>query len=219
MKIYGEVENKGFELNLTHTRTVGNLKYSIGGNISYARNKVIVGNEPPAAESYQAVKGKPVGSRLVYKAIGIFSTPEQLNDYPHMQAAKAGDIIYEDVNGDKAINSLDQIRLDETPTPQIVYAINASVQYANFDLTVLFQGQEKAISNFYETIDNLQDKSFYFPIMNPNGLGNFLQWRADGRWTHDNPNGYTTTRRRDAMETTTQRIQAHTGSSTQDFSA
>ncbi len=84
-------------------------------------------------------------------------------------AQKAGDIIYEDVNGDKSINSLDQIRLDETPTPQIVYAINASVQYANFDLTVLFQGQEKAISNFYETLDNLQDKSFYFPIMNPNG--------------------------------------------------
>ncbi len=50
---YGEVENNGVELNLTHSRTVGKFKYSIGGNISCARNKVIVGNEPPAAESYQ----------------------------------------------------------------------------------------------------------------------------------------------------------------------
>lgn len=185
---FGEVENKGFELNLLHTRTVNKLTYSIGGNISYARNKVIVGNEPPSAEAYQAVAGKPIGARLVYKAMGIFRTTEEVNAYPHMPGAKPGDIQYEDVNNDNILNSLDQIRLDETPTPQITYAINASVRYANFDLAILFQGQEKAISNFYETIDNLQDKNFYFPIMNPNGLGNFLQWRADGRWTHDNTN-------------------------------
>ncbi|HEY3403140.1 MAG TPA: TonB-dependent receptor [Ohtaekwangia sp.] len=183
---YGEVENKGFELSLNHTRTVNKLTYSIGGNISYAKNQVIVGNEPPAAESYQAVKGKPVGARLVYRAIGIFSSAEEVNNYPHLQGAKAGDIIYEDVNGDNVLNSRDQVRLDETSMPQLVYAINASVQYANFDFTILFQGQEKAISNFYETLDYLQDKNFYFPIMNPNSLGNFLQWRADDRWSYDN---------------------------------
>jgi TonB-linked SusC/RagA family outer membrane protein len=186
---FGEVENKGFELTLSHSRTVNSkLSYAVGGNISYAKNKVIVGNEPPSAEPYQAVAGKPIGARLVYRALGIFSTVEDVNTYPHMPGAKAGDIKYEDVNGDNILNSLDQIRLDETPTPQIMYSINASVKYANFDLSILFQGQEKAISNFYETLDNLQDKNFYFPIMNPNGLGNFLQWRADGRWTHDNTN-------------------------------
>lgn len=183
---YGEVENKGIELNLTHTRTVNKVTYSVGGNISYARNKVIVGLEPPLAESYQAVKGKPIGSKLVYKSLGIFSTMEDVTAYPSLPGAKPGDIKYEDVNEDGILNSLDMVRLDETATPQIVYAINASVKYANFDLSILFQGQEKAISNFYETLDNLNDKNFYFPIMNPNGLGNFLQWRADDHWTHEN---------------------------------
>jgi TonB-linked SusC/RagA family outer membrane protein len=185
---FGEVENKGFELNLLHKRTINKLTYSVGGNVSYARNKVIVGNEPPSAEPYQAVKGKPIGARLVYKALGIFSTTEEVNSYPHMPGAKPGDIKYQDVNEDGILNSLDQIRLNETSTPQLVYAINASVQYAGFDLSILFQGQERAISNFYETLDNLQDKNFYFPIANPNGLGNFLQWRADDRWTYDNAN-------------------------------
>jgi TonB-linked SusC/RagA family outer membrane protein len=185
---FGEVENKGFELNLMHTRTVNKLTYSVGGNISYAKNKVIVGTEPPSAESYQAVKGKPVGARLVYRALGIFSTIEEVDAYPHLLGAKAGDIKYEDVNDDGILNSLDQVRLEETSTPQLIYAINASVRYANFDLSILFQGQERAISNFYETLDGLNDKNFYFPIMNPNGLGNFLQWRADGRWTTENTN-------------------------------
>jgi TonB-linked SusC/RagA family outer membrane protein len=185
---FGEAENKGFELSLNHTRTVNKLTYSIGGNLSYARNKVIVGSEPPLAEPYQALKGKPIGANLVYRAIGIFSSTEEVNAYPHMPNAKPGDIKYEDVNNDNMLNSRDRIRLDETPTPQWVYAINASVKYANFDLSILFQGQEGAISNFYETLDNLQDKNFYFPIMNPNGLGNFLQWRADGRWTYENTN-------------------------------
>jgi TonB-linked SusC/RagA family outer membrane protein len=183
---YGEVENKGFEIGLTHTRTVNKLNYSIGGSVSYAKNQVIVGNEPPAAEPYQAVKGKPIGARLVYKAIGIFSSADEVNSRPHLVGAKAGDIIYEDVNGDNQLNSRDQIRLDETSMPQLVYTINASVRYANFDFAILFQGQEKAISNFYETLDNLTDKNFYFAIMNPTGLGNFLQWRADDRWTPEN---------------------------------
>jgi TonB-linked SusC/RagA family outer membrane protein len=186
---YGEAENKGFELNLTHTRTINKFTYSVGGNISYARNKVIVGTEPPSAEPYQALKGKPVGAKQVYQAMGIFNTIEDVNAYPHLAGAAAGDIQYRDVNGDGFLNSLDQVRLNETATPQIIYAINASARYANFDLSILFQGQEKAIANFYETTDNLQDKNFYFPIMNPNGLGNFTQWRADDHWTPDNIDG------------------------------
>lgn len=185
---YGEAENKGFELSLTHTRTLNKFTYSLGGNISYARNRMLVGNEPPSAEAYQAVKGKPISTtlNLPYEAIGIFKSAEEVDSYPHMVGAKPGDIIYSDKNGDGLLNSRDQVRLDLTPTPRITYAINASVRYANIDLSILFQGQEKAIVNFYETTDNINDKNYYFPIMNPNGLGNFLQWRADDRWTTSN---------------------------------
>jgi len=186
---YGEVENKGFELSLQHTRTINKLTYSVGGNISYARNEVIKGNEPALAESYQLLKGKPYGAQLTYKAVGIFNSIEEVNEYPHLPGTKAGDIKYLDKNEDGILNSLDQFRLNETATPQITYAINASVRYGSFDLSVLFQGQEKAIANFYETTNNLTDKTFYFPIMNPNGLGNFLQWRADDHWSYDNTDG------------------------------
>jgi len=186
---YGEVENKGFELNLTHTRTLNKFTYSVGGNVSYAKNKVLVGYDIPGAESYQAYEGKPAGATLVYRALGIFSSTADVAAYPSLPGTKAGDIKYEDVNGDLAITSLDQVRLDKTAIPQLVYTINASVRYANFDLSVLFQGQEQAISNFYETLSGLTDKNFYFPIMNPNGLGNFLQWRANDHWSYTNTDG------------------------------
>jgi len=186
---YGQAKNAGFELALTHTKTINKLTYSIGGNISYAKNKVLKGLEPALGQPYQAAAGNPINAKLVYRALGIFKTTEELNAYPRMAGTKVGDLKFEDMNGDGLININDQFRLDETSTPQLMYAINASVRYANFDLSILFQGQEKAISNFYETLDNLNDKNFYFPLMNPNGLGNFLQWRADDHWSYDNPDG------------------------------
>ncbi len=176
----GEVQNKGFELQLMHRKNLNNLSYTIGGNISYAKNEVIFADEPPAAEEYQLAAGKPIGAGLYYNALGIFSNQEEVDSYPTLPGAQPGDIKYEDVNNDGILNSRDQIRVDRTATPQIVYAINGSINYANFDLTVLFQGQENAVANFDET-DN------YFPVLNV-GLGNFLQWRADGRWTPENTN-------------------------------
>lgn len=174
----GIVENKGFELLLSHRRSLERFTYSISGNVSFARNKVIFADEAPAAEEYQLATGRPINAGLYYKAIGIFSDLEEINSYPTLPGARPGDIIYEDVNGDGILNSRDQVRLDQTATPEIVYGINASIGFANFDLSVLFQGQENAMASF-DGVDN------YFPVMNYN-LGNFLAWRANGRWTPEN---------------------------------
>ena len=140
----GIVENKGFELQLSHRKSLNNLRYSINGNISYARNKVIFADEAPAAEDYQLATGRPIGAELFYDAIGIYSNQAEVDASAHLPGAVAGDIIYRDVNGDSEINSRDMIRVDQTATPEIVYSIHGSLEYKNFDFSFMFQGQENA---------------------------------------------------------------------------
>jgi TonB-linked SusC/RagA family outer membrane protein len=171
----GIVENKGFELVLSHSKTINKLRYSVSGNISYARNKVIFADEAPAAEPYQYATGRPMGAKLLYKAIGIFENQTEIDAYPHYVGTQPGDIKYEDVNKDGVINSLDQIRDNLTATPEIVYGINAFLDYKGFDLTVLLQGQSNADVLF----------SDYFTAMSYS-LGNFSAWRAENRWAPDN---------------------------------
>lgn len=171
----GIVANKGMEMLVSHENFKNPIKYRIVTNFSFARNKVIFSDEQPAAEPYQFATGRPIGSALYYKAIGIFESEDHVNSYPHMLNAQPGDIIYEDVNNDGAIDSRDRIRIDQTNTPEIVYSLNAYLEYKGFDLSLLFQGQENAKQYFGD----------YFPCMS-SSLGNFLEWRAKNRWTVDN---------------------------------
>ncbi len=179
----GIVENKGFELQLSHRKSLNQLRYSINGNISYARNKVIFADEAPAAEDYQLATGRPIGAELFYDAIGIYSSQAEVDASAHLPGAMAGDIIYRDVNGDSEINSRDMIRINQTPTPEIVYSIHGSVVYKNLDFSFMFQGQENAQTFVKEK--NAADYRPYFAVMSYN-LGNFLDWRANDRWSPDN---------------------------------
>jgi len=170
-----KVNNKGFELVLTHQNNKNDLKYSLASSFSYARNKITFMDEQPGAEPYQLETGKPMGSGLYYKALGIFASEEEINSYPHLLNAKPGDVKYEDVNDDGEINSRDMVRINQSPTPEIVYTLSGNFQYKGFDMSVLFQGQERAKVSFAD----------YFRSMSHN-VGNFTKWRADGRWTPEN---------------------------------
>lgn len=170
----GIVDNRGFELILTHDNNRHEIKYSFSGNLAFARNKVIFGDEQPAAEPYQLATGRPIGSALYYKAIGIFKDQAQIDATPHYLNARPGDIIYEDVNKDGNIDALDQIRINQTNVPEITYGFTTNISYKNFDLSFLLQGQANAKQYF----------GGYFPVMSYS-LGNFLTWRATDRWTPD----------------------------------
>jgi TonB-linked SusC/RagA family outer membrane protein len=172
----GIVENKGFELQLSHINNKHAIKYSLTGNFSFARNKVIFADEVPAAEPYQLATGRPIGSQLQYKAIGVFSDQAQLNSTPHMVGNLPGDWIFQDTNNDKVVDSRDMIRINETNVPEIVYAFSPSISYKGFDLSALFQGQANAIfTNGW--LGRLTTD-----------VGNFNVETANGRWTPQNTN-------------------------------
>lgn len=53
---------------------------------------------------------------------------------------RPGDIKYVNVNGDEVVNAGDMTYLGYGNVPEIVYGINGSLAWKNFDLSFLFQG-------------------------------------------------------------------------------
>lgn len=175
----GEVENKGIELSLGHSRRVSeDLSYNVRANITYAKNKIIKapeGANVPAA--FRAV-GHSIGSFYGYKAIGILKDSATFKAYNKTTAFPVGlgDIMYEDLNNDGKINDADRQYLQVGPVPEVVYGISAGLNYKGFELNVLFQGATR----MYQQLT----LNAGFPFFNGGRVTK--EWLD--RWTPDNPN-------------------------------
>lgn len=175
---YGKVTNKGWEFQFSYHDKIGEVRYNVGVNGGYAKNRIDQWDEAPGAPAWQKSTGHPIGSQLYYVYDGIFSTQAQIDankvDYSGVGAStlRPGDMVYKDINGDGKITGDDQVRQDKTNQPTFQGGFNLGVQYKNFDLTVLFQGAAGG-QIFLQTESGT--------------IGNFLQWSYDHRWTVDNP--------------------------------
>lgn len=169
----GVVENKGFEIELSHRKTVGAFNYSIRPNMSFARNKVIDIDEPENVPEWQRRTGHNINSGLYLIPLGIYRSKDAIDNSPHVPNTIVNDLQYQDVDNDGKINSLDRIRLDKSSIPEIIFGTQIAAGYRNFDLGILLQGQTNAW------------RYYWFP----QGLfGNVMQEMADNRPTADNPN-------------------------------
>ena len=172
----GKVNNRGFELQLTHNNKAGEVQYSLAGNFLYAKNKVVFIDETPWPEDhdYMKVEGKPLNAGLYYRAIGIFRTPQEIDAYPHLSGAIPGDLKYEDIDGDGAITSLDRVRHNLTNFPEIIFGLTATANWRNFDFNLLLQGQGRVEQSVFFRVDQTSN-SFMENLKN--------------RWTPTNTDG------------------------------
>ncbi|MDD4969068.1 MAG: TonB-dependent receptor [Paludibacter sp.] len=145
---YGKVSNKGLELTLNWSDKIEHLGYSVGGNISTLNNKVLdlhglaykmtgVAEFPTRMEV-----GEPVNSFYGYQAIGVYQTTAEVNADPVAITNNLlpGDLKYKDQNGDKIIDSKDRVMLGNY-LPKLSYGFNFGLNYNQFELNVMFQGQ------------------------------------------------------------------------------
>jgi len=170
----GRVQNQGFDGSINYQKKFNHWTFNLGGNFTYAKSKVLYLDEAPNTISYQQYTGLPLGSQLLYQAIGIYKTQAQINSTPHIPGTQPGDLIYKDVNGDGQITAADEVRASKSNVPEIVYGITGGAAYKNFDLTFLFSGQADAVQ-------------YLLPDAGTNG--NFPSSWADNRWSPTNPNG------------------------------
>lgn len=188
----GRCRNIGTELSLGYNRQL-NKDWGIhaGVNFSYSHGTINYIDEPEETLAWQRRTGKTIGTQdnmyLMYEAIGIFRTQEELDNYPHLTDARVGDVKFRDVNDDKQINGDDKVRMDKPAIPEIMYGINLGATYKNISLNMLWQGAAQV---------------WQYTFMEAGVIGNFTKDFYNNRWTKDTPNAkYPRTYNRDATVT------------------
>ncbi|MEO5996379.1 MAG: TonB-dependent receptor [Chitinophagaceae bacterium] len=136
----GTVENKGIEIELSHTKVMKDFSWRVAGNVSYVRNKVVDISEAKNVAAWKKLETHVLGASQYYHAIGIFRTQAEINKAPIYAGTKVGDLQYEDKDGNGTITANDMYTMDKTSTPEIMFGLNVSTSYKNFSLWANFAG-------------------------------------------------------------------------------
>ena len=142
----GSIENKGLEIEINSTN-IRNKKFQWNTifNMGFNSNKVKELSEGQTVyagfSSTQILKeGEPINSFYLYKTIGVFTSQEDLDKYPHLSNQIIGDYIFEDVNGDGKITTDDRT-ICGSPTPKMTWGLTNNFKWGDFDLSILITGQ------------------------------------------------------------------------------
>ena len=166
----GNVQNTGLEFDVNWRDQIGDFSYSIGGNFSPLKNKVISLAEGAAptyrtdasSTNYQIRTAFEPGFPIWY-----------LNGYVYEGIDAEGNPIIQDVNGDGEYGPADMQYIGQT-TPKFTYGININLGWKGFDFALYGAGV---------------GGNTILPVMHRTGWKNNLKWYLDNSRTPDNPNG------------------------------
>lgn len=137
----GKMRNTGVEFSAQYTDKIGDVRYSVGGNIQANRN-TLVKFGPPIITSNNTIyqEGKPYGSFYLYQFAGIFQSVEDIQKSPVQQnSPQPGYMKFRDVTGNDTVDANDKVIVPGV-FPKFDYSFNVSASYKNFDLTVFLYG-------------------------------------------------------------------------------
>lgn len=154
----GTVENVGYEFSMNYRNYDKALKYSVGMNLSSIKNELtdlsgytsdnISHNDDVRASlrPFRSEAGQPLYSYYLIPWEGIFNSQAEIDSYQKdgnliQPNAQPGDFKFADTNDDGVISDDDRV-YHGNAFPKITYAVNANLEYKNFDLFVFFQGVE-----------------------------------------------------------------------------
>lgn len=153
----GEISNQGFEVAANWSDQVGEVQYSVGGNLATLKNRVSRINDDPDAvwthgnswrgilTPYRSTVGQPYYSYWLVQTDGLFQSDAEVQAYrgPNGELiqpnAQAGDLKFIDKNNDGVINDEDRVYMGNA-FPKLTYGLNGTVSWKNFDLSLFFQG-------------------------------------------------------------------------------
>ena len=184
----GKVQNKGFELSITHRNQIGKFSYTVSANMATNNNKVkeLGGSDNKIIDGgdkidYILKVGESIGSYWGYKTDGLY-TQEEIEAghfYRFGRNPQAGDIKYvpqrENVAWGSDITS-DDLTIIGKDVPDFTYGINLNLQYENFELSIFGQG----VFGTKAAFESEQAFAFF-------ENGNPRKYHL-GRWTEENPN-------------------------------
>ena len=150
------VQNIGYEFSLNwRDKPSKDFSYSIGANFTSNQNTVVglnggqayidgpIGADQPYVT--RTDNGHPIGSFYVQKVLGVFQNQAEIDSYTDkngillQSTAVPGDFKYQFTNG-----KLDSVYAGSYQ-PKGYYGVNFSVNYKNFDLSVIGYGTEGGV--------------------------------------------------------------------------
>ena len=139
----GTVRNKGIELSLNHRNRVGQVDYSIGGNVSFIGNELTALNGGSVIYGDKTIcdQGLPLYTFWGYKYEGIYRSEEEIKEHlpKDYQNYAPGDARYADLDGDGKISDADRTAIGN-PFPWLTYGLNLSAAWKGIDVSLFFQG-------------------------------------------------------------------------------
>jgi TonB-linked SusC/RagA family outer membrane protein len=150
----GEMENQGYDADITYNETIGDFSFWVKANYTYAHNTVVYQDEVPREYDYQYEEGQRYGQMFGLISEGFYNTWEEVNDYVRPISTwngdkiQPGDLRYKDVNGDGLIDVDDQVPIGYSNFPETIFGFSLGGRFRGFDFSVLFQGATN-VSMFY----------------------------------------------------------------------
>jgi hypothetical protein len=174
----GEISNKGFEFAANYADKAGDFQYNVGFNFATLENKVTYIDENPSSywahgdswrgmlAPFRSTVGQPYYSYWLVKSLGIFQSAAEVTAYnkggvPIQPNAKAGDLKFEDTNGDGKISDADRTYMGSA-FPKVTYGFTAGVNWKNWDFNLFFQGVSgvKLFNAFKESTLNASEQGY-----------------------------------------------------------
>lgn len=138
---YDANRTKGFDFGVTGRKKFGEFELELGVNGTYYKTKATKRDEIHE-DAYQYAQGKDVDAIWGYRCLGFFKTDEEAASVDQSALGSsslgAGDLKYEDVNGDGVVNTQDRVFLGRGGWygDPFTLGINLTAKYKGFTLFV-----------------------------------------------------------------------------------
>lgn len=151
-----DMRNTGVELELGYNSRLGEVDFSLSGNVSYLKNEVTnigagvnfldgAGFQASSYSITRTMTGQPYNSFYGFKTLGIFQNLAEIEAYTNSEGrliqpnAQPGDFKWADLDGNGIIDAADRTFIGD-PTPNWTFGFTVSANWKNFDATLFGQG-------------------------------------------------------------------------------
>ncbi len=171
----GAVRQRGIDGNFKYEDKIGQVGFTIRGNMTYSKNEILEYDEENNVYPYLNQHGYRVNQERGLVALGLFKDYDDIRNSPHQEFGvyQPGDIKYKDVNGDGVVNDNDVVPIGATRTPNLIYGLGISIVWKGFDFNLHFQGAGKSTFPIY-------GKCVY--AFSEGQWGNIFKGMLDDRW-------------------------------------
>ncbi|WP_137403652.1 SusC/RagA family TonB-linked outer membrane protein [Echinicola rosea] len=143
------IQNRGFEFSSVYNQVLGDVNLSLAANFTVLDNEVTAlgipdpifggGYSSNGLSATLTDVGQPVASFFGYKVLGIYQSDDQAAQDGRTDGAGAGDLRFQDTNGDGALTEDDRVFLGSS-IPNFEYGFNVNASWKNFDFSMFFNG-------------------------------------------------------------------------------